>query len=1094
MKLRLIPAILACAALTSGFAAVPALAGTVSAQHPATTRRALAGIKAGAKTMSPSSGNRRLAGAITGIVAGTGHKPLAGVCVFASGPAGGAMAMTHPDGRYSINPLRAGHYTLHFSDCAAPGRYLDQWSGGGQTPAGASSLAVAAGRVRNAGRVTLQATASAVAASSLKTPAASGASSPSAAPRRPVMTGTSALAPGKGAIAGRVTGRGKPLKGICVSAYPRRGRGARVRTSSSGRYRIGKLQPGSYIVAFSNCSRKTNWLGQYYRGVSFYLSRHRPTRVPVRADRTTRGINAHMRLGGEIDGIVKDAHGHGLQHICAYANGRTGRRYLFAFARSTSTGQYVMHAITPGSYILAFYRCGNRGNYAPVFWKKSETRAHATKIGVKSGSVIRHIDPVMPTGGVIAGTVRAKGQGNKRLRGICVFAEGRSAYGFAVTGPGGNYQIIGLTTGKYRLYFERCRNHGNYLPQRRSVSVRIGHTVSGFDVSLPLGAIARGVVTDAHGNPVSGICVQFQGKRRFGGGRTRADGRYSVNALPSGSYRISFTGGCGNTGSYAPQFYRGETNAAAADRVELTAGRTTGGLNARMRPGATISGSVTDASGNPVNACISFIPVGDLQFGFFYFSNLTVAEHGSYSQANLTPGLYAVNFGCFYGTGKLARQWYKAKADSASADLVSAPAGAVTSGISAALQPSGSIAGTVTNRDGKPISGICVQAVIQGSSPSTENFGPGSGYTRKNGTYLVRFLPPGTYVLHFTECGRPAYGSRWYNKKATEQAATPVTVTAGGATTGIDETLAPGGSISGVVRSGSGTAVPRACVLAFDQATQSEGFSEADRTGHYTVAGLSTGSYQVTFYSCRRSTPPLADSARPAPVAVHAPAAVTGINGKLGVAGSITGIVRNSGGKLQAGVCVAAVAADAGNVTSYAVTGQHGSYQVGALGAGTYHVYIGDAFCPTNVPGPAFAPVWYKGQPTEATATDVTVTAGAATAGISATLRASGIISGTVTHQGNPVSGECVTAFPVSPTPDPLFGGTLNPVIAVSGSDGSYSLTDLLPGKYQVEFSIGCGASGFASQWWDNASSRSTATTITVTANSDVTGISASLP
>jgi protocatechuate 3,4-dioxygenase beta subunit len=1097
MKLRLIPAILACAALTSGFAAaVPAHASTLNTQHPATGRPAPGGIKAGVKTMSPSSRPSGRAGVITGTVTGAGHKPLAGACVVASGPAGAAMAMTNPEGRYAINPLRPGRYTLHFSDCSAPGRYLDQWSGGVQTPAGASSLAVAAGRVRDAGRVTLHSITSAIAAAGTRIAVqTSGAGSASAAPGRPIRVGTSASAAGKGAIAGRVTGNGKPLKGICVSAYPRRGRGARVRTSASGRYRIGSLTPGSYIVAFANCSRKSNWIGQYYRNAGFF-SRHRPTRIPVRAGRTARGINAHLQLGGEIDGTVRDAHGRPLAEICAEAEGKSGRRFVFgSFTRTSLSGHFVMHALIPASYVVYFQRCGNRGNYAPVFWKNSQTRAHATKIVVKSGSVVRHIDPVMPAGGVISGTVRAKAQGGKRLRGICVYAESRNGFGFTITGRGGGYRIIGLATGKYRMFFERCRSRANVLPQQRSVSVRIGHTVSGFDVSLPPGAIATGVVRDVHGNPVSGICVEFQGKRRFGGGRTGADGTYSVNALQSGSYRISFTGGCGNSGSYAPQFYRGESNIAAADRIELTAGRTKGGLNARMQPGATITGNVTDAQGNPVNdVCITFTPVGDLEFGFFFFSNLTIATHGSYAAANLTPGLYAVNFGCFFGTRTLARQWFMAKADQGSANLVSARAGAVTSGISAALQQGGSIAGTVTNRNGTPLARICVQATAQGSQVLAENFGPGSAATGKNGGYVLRNLPPGTYVLHFTECGRGVYGSRWYDKKATEQAATPVTVTAGGATTGIDETLAPGGSISGIVRSASGTALPGACVIANDQATESEGFGQADRTGHYTVAGLSTGSYQVTFYPCRRTKPRLAASARPAQVAVHAPGAVTGINGKLGVAGSITGTVRDEGGKLQAGICVAAVAADASNVTSYGTTGQRGAYQIRGLGAGTYHVYVGDAFCPTNLPGPAFAPQWYKGQQTQATATDVTVTAGSATAGISATLRANGTISGTVTHQSNPVAGECVTAYPVNPTPDPLFGETLNPVIGVTASDGGYSLVDLLPGQYQVRFSVGCGASGFGDQWWDNASSQSSATTITVAANGDVTGINASLP
>ena len=87
------------------------------------------------------------------------------------------------------------------------------------------------------------------------------------------------------------------------------------------------------------------------------------------------------------------------------------------------------------------------------------TMKHATKIVIKSGTIVQHIDPVMPPGGVIAGTVRAVGPGGKRLRGICVFAEGHS-FAETITGRSGNYRLVGLTTGKYRVFYSRCRNQG----------------------------------------------------------------------------------------------------------------------------------------------------------------------------------------------------------------------------------------------------------------------------------------------------------------------------------------------------------------------------------------------------------------------------------------------------------------------------------------------------------------------------------------------------------------------------------------------------------------------------------------------------------
>jgi hypothetical protein len=66
-------------------------------------------------------------------------------------------------------------------------------------------------------------------------------------------------------------------------------------------------------------------------------------------------------------------------------------------------------------------------------------------------------------------------------------------------------------------------------------------------------------------------------------------------------------------------------------------------------------------------------------------------------------------------------------------------------------------------------------------------------------------------------------------------------------------------------------------------------------------------------------------------------------------------------------------------------------------------------------------------------------------------------------------------------------------VIGVTGSDGSYSLVDLMPGKYTVEFSTGCGDSGFTTQWWNDASSASSATVVTVPATATVTAIDATL-
>src|SRR5215813_11267589 len=807
MKLRSIAVGLAGAALAGGLVSVPVHAAPASTRVPAATGPAkdqgaqakilpaLAGSRPGGPLGRPAGTAR--AGVITGFVDGAGGAPLTGAAsavTVASGQVKGVARVT----------LRSPASAL---------------AGGLGTGAGPNfGLGTGAGSVPAMGGVTRQARA-----------------------------GTSAILAGTGGIAGKVTGRGKLLKGICATAYPTsRGRGARVRTWGSGNYRVGGLRPGTYLVRFSACGGHTNWLPQWYRGITAAFPRHRPTKVHVTAGQTTRGINASMRLGGEIDGTVRNTSGKPLAKICVETIGRSGRRFIFGgFTRSGSDGRFALHALFPASYQIRFsLGCGNTGNYAPMWWRKSFSYANATKIAIQNGTIVRKIDPVLRRGAVVAGVVRGASPTGKRLGGICVFASPlsrTSAYAETVTARDGSYKLIGLTTGRYRISYQRCGNRGNYLPTRRLVKLTLGHTVSGFNAVLPLGAIVSGVVKDTKGNPVPGICVQVEGKHHFGGGRSSSDGSYSINAIPTGNYIVHFAGGCGNAGSYAPQFYRGQTNRASATQVHLTAGHTTGGIDAAMQPGATITGVVTDASGNKLsNVCVGISSIGN-QFELFA-SGLTFTRNGVYTATNLPPGLYTVSFGCFFGSGKFARQWFMAQSDGGSANPVSAPAGVITSGIGAVLQPSGTIAGTVTNRSGKPLPRICVMARLRGTSSTVLFFGPGFSVTRKGGTYLLRGLAPGSYAVQFTDCNRHAtYGSRWYRKSATAQSSTPVTVTPGGTTAGINGVLAPGGSIAGRVMTSAGAPVPGACAYAYDATTESFGYSVADSAGHYLITGLRTG-------------------------------------------------------------------------------------------------------------------------------------------------------------------------------------------------------------------------------------------------------------
>src|SRR5215472_4751463 len=305
-----------------------------------------------------------------------------------------------------------------------------------------------------------------------------------------------------------------------------------------------------------------------------------------------------------------------------------------------------------------------------------------------------------------------------------------------------------------------------------------------------------------------------------------------------------------------------------------------------------------------------------------------------------------------------------------------------------------------------------------------------------------------------------------------------------------------GGSISGMVAGPSGERVRGFCVQATDVAARSFDFATISRKGRYTLTGLATGRYSLYFFQCEPGSRGLADQARPGLVRVAAPSKVTGIDIQLGFGGSVSGRVTAAAapGSPQSGVCVQVLPVNPTGTQGMAFTGPHGGYVLPNLKPGRYRAYFNDPSCLFSGGGVGgLAPLWYNGHPTRASANQITVTAGYPTTGIGAALRPYGSIAGTVTTGGHAaVSGECVTAIPVSAPADPFSGFPQPAEVAVSTHDGSYSLADLLAGRYKVEFTAGCGDSGFATQWWDNAGSVTSAKVITV-GFAAITGISANL-
>jgi hypothetical protein len=1026
---------------------------------------------------------------MTGVVKNITGAPYPGVCVTATGPVGGRglaihRAVSHSDGRYLFAHLRAGRYTLGIANCggAATEPLSVAWPG---VPA---VVTVLAGGLRTLSRAI-------------------------AWPTNQLGTGAepSATSGRTGSISGRVTGKGRPLAHICAvaipaSVYPLRPPEPRATTSKTGRYRIRGLKPGRYLVVFrtglGSCPAEANWLPQWYPFMNSSYPPDKVAEVRVRAGRDTARIDGRLQFGGEISGIVRTKAGKPVSGICVNLSDfgsavPSGIYIVNAAAVSRKAGRYAMHGLFRGSYQIQFsIGCGTKGDYAPQWWRDRRSPFSANWIKVKRQAVVKGIDAALLPGAAITGTVRARTRRAKALAGICVDASQNLGDGAtAVTAKNGRYRLDGLYGGKVQVSFDpTCGGSvgAGYLPAERTVTVTAGRTRRGINANLGLAAGISGVVRGPDGKPAD-PCVTV-GDKNDDTAFLGSNGRYLINGVPPGKYPVFFDSGCDSKGSLAPQWYNNRPNSGSADLVTFTAGKVDH-VNVTLRQGGTIGGFLTSASGRPINGqCLAALSLDGSGggFGFGGGDNGFSARNGWYAIGDLPPGLYQVTFTC--DDGRYANEWFRSQPDATTADYVAINPGATTI-VSAKLRLAGSITGQVISKSGHPLSGVCVNLADARNGriilPFDSDVGAMTGH---RGRYDIGQLTPGQYLVQFQDCDNNVYGSQWYRHKNSESFATAISVRAGQKTVSINGVLTKGGSISGRAVGPGGKSAVDMCVFAADQATGSfSGLSFVGENGRYRVSGLSTGRYELSIYNCGPPTANLASIMKT--VRVVAPRSVTGVDVKLAAGGTITGTV--TGDPADPGplgqACVVGVPTNPNGSLPLVWTDDSGRYEITGLPAGTYRVDLADPFCDLGFGIPGMAPQWFSNRLDQRAADLITVTAGRTTRGISATLRPYGGIEGRVTtrsHAG--VAGECVTAVPFRASADPITGLVPAPDIAITHKTGRYLLLDLLPGRYKVEFSTGCGDAGFATLWWPGAASSKTAQVITVS-NATIINIDATL-
>ncbi len=834
------------------------------------------------------------------------------------------------------------------------------------------------------------------------------------------------------------------LSGVVITATDAQSQLRAATTSAAdGAYSLGGLPAGDYTITFTPANGDS------------HLSATRSAHITGTA--TTSGVDAALGVGGRISGTLATASG-----VVSYAQ-LTLYDSTGSFVTSASTdsqGAFTTGLLAPGSYRLGYAASGYRSG----FYNRATTLANATPVAVTAGQTAANINITADRGGVIAGTVTDPQLGAP-VPNISVNAfdstGAQVAYGY--TDAAGRYSIGGLATGNYRLLFSSYGGQVGYVNQyyhgattlsaATPVAVTNGQTTSGIDAQMARGSEIDGHVTVAgSGAPAAGASVlAYDSSGQFvTATSTQADGSYALTVSP-GTYKVSFQA----TGLQS-QYYNNKSSLASADPVTVTSGQHTTGIDAALIGGGTITGTITDAS---THLPVAGVSVSAYAPGDQYGTGTTTDANGRYTISGLHAGsFYVTAYGFNY-----AQTTYPS--------MVSVTVGQTTSGIDIAIQPAGTIRGVLRDASG-PVANVYVTAY---NSAGNQSY---SVPTDPSGAYSFS-LPPGTYRIGFATFGSSAYLPSYWHDKSTLASADPISVVVGQTVDNVDATLKPGGTIRGRV-TGSGGGLAGISVTVYDGTGSYFASASTASDGSYSVGGLRTGSYRVSFgatagyqsewYSGKDSL------VNATPVAVTEGATTTGIDAALkpggGIAGTVTDAVSHTP---LSGMSVTAYTT-AGSFLASATSEANGAYSLGGLGAGSYVVAFGS--------GSAYVLQYYNGAAAFANATPVTVTASGVTSGIDAALVLGAVIQGTVTDSAaNPVSGASVR---VSST---TAGGSQT---VTTDASGHYAAKGLSTGGYTVLFTAPQGAN-LAPQYYDHKDASGGAATVQATTGQITSGIDATL-
>ena len=509
------------------------------------------------------------------------------------------------------------------------------------------------------------------------------------------------------------------------------------------------------------------------------------------ASATLGALPANASSTASISGVVtgSDSPGVGLANVQVQLNLAGGTQV--DSTSTDSTGAYSFTGLQAATYRVQFsddYTTGHLGTTS-------------SPLTVSDGQTASGVNASLVLGGIITGTVSLASGPLTQPVSVALIKQGATVTGigdlFAIgTAADGSFTFTGISAGSYTLAFM-----GNYFGQPADdvapqfwsgattladasyFTVTPGQTVTDRNAVLQQGSSVSGTVTAA-GSPVSFGFVQAVEQNGWivANGSTASDGTYTLHGLPAGPLTLEFLPSF--AGNFLPQWWSGASTAADATYFDVPAATALTGYDVQLASGASISGTIEDADGNP----IPFSSVYALKAGNVYGVSGFVDGSGTYTIGGLSAGDYTVQFDGSGGSS-YATSWWNGASTQATATLIHVADQQQVTGIDTHLGQGATISGTVSGLASDGNTFAAANATITAYRPDGSQ--ASQVYADQSGSYSVSNLPAGTYDLYIEPQGDTTdFAPQWYLDAASQAIATPLTVTAGQTLGGTDVTLA----------------------------------------------------------------------------------------------------------------------------------------------------------------------------------------------------------------------------------------------------------------------------------------------------------------